>query len=118
LIKRGDCILILVCLAIALGVFVLRQTMAAQNPIAYLQAQNQPRQAIDLTNDQIFSAAPNVMIEVKNNRVRFVQSDCPDQICVHAGWISKAGDSVVCLPNQIAVVFESGEQSGVDGIAY
>lgn len=30
-------------------------------------------------------------------------SDCPTQDCVHTGRISRAGQSIVCLPAQVAV---------------
>lgn len=35
--------------------------------------------------------------------VRVIQSDCPTQDCVHTGQISKAGQSIVCLPAHIVI---------------
>ena len=35
--------------------------------------------------------------------VRVSDSDCPGQDCVHTGRISRAGQSIVCLPAQVAV---------------
>ena len=35
--------------------------------------------------------------------VRFESSDCPDQICVHAGWMRLPGQSAACLPNKLIV---------------
>ena len=35
--------------------------------------------------------------------VRVVSSDCPTQDCVHTGQISRAGQSIVCLPAHIVV---------------
>ena len=35
--------------------------------------------------------------------VRVVSSDCPTQDCVHTGQISRAGQSIVCLPAHIVI---------------
>ena len=35
--------------------------------------------------------------------VAVTASDCPTQDCVHTGRISRAGQSIVCLPAQVAV---------------
>jgi hypothetical protein len=45
----------------------------------------------------------DVIIIAETGRVRFLESDCPNQICVHTGWISKANQIAACLPNRILV---------------
>jgi len=35
---------------------------------------------------------------------RFMRSDCPDQICVQAGWLSLPGQMAVCVPNRTALL--------------
>ena len=41
----------------------------------------------------------------------------PDKLCVKQGEISKAGESIICLPNRIIVSVEGGEESGIDATA-
>lgn len=41
-----------------------------------------------------------------DGRIRVTESDCPNQDCVHTGAISRAGQSIVCLPGRIAVTLE------------
>ena len=48
--------------------------------------------------------------------VRVSESDCPNQDCVHSGAISRAGQSIVCLPARVAVTLE-GAASDYDLIA-
>lgn len=43
-------------------------------------------------------------------------ADCPDQICVHHRSISRDGESIICLPNQVVLSIESTEDSDLDGI--
>lgn len=39
-------------------------------------------------------------------------SDCPTQDCVHTGAISRAGQSIVCLPAQVVVYLEGTPAAG------
>ncbi len=47
-------------------------------------------------------------LEVKEGQVQVLDSDCPGQDCVHSGAISRAGQSIVCLPARIVIHLESG----------
>lgn len=42
-------------------------------------------------------------ISIDYGKVRFVESPCPNQYCVHQGWLKTAGQVAVCLPNQVSV---------------
>lgn len=43
-------------------------------------------------------------IEVKDGKCRAIDVDCPNQICVHTGWISVDNPiPIICLPNGIMV---------------
>ncbi len=41
------------------------------------------------------------------------ESDCPGQDCLHTGRITRAGQSIVCLPEQVVVTL-AGPDSGPD----
>ena len=56
------------------------------------------------------------VVEVADRRVRIVEADCPDKLCVNQGWISRAPQQIVCLPNRVVVRVVSGQASGVDAI--
>ena len=43
------------------------------------------------------------VIEIRDGAVAVVQSDCPGEDCVHSGWVSTAGKSIVCIPNRVEV---------------
>lgn len=45
------------------------------------------------------------------------QADCPTQDCVHTGHISRAGQSIVCLPARVSVQLVGGAaEDGVDAV--
>ena len=56
-------------------------------------------------------------VEIEKNRVRIVEADCPDQLDVLAGWISKSNQMIVCLPNRVVIRIE-GEAGEIDGVTY
>ena len=41
-------------------------------------------------------------------------SDCPTQDCVHTGTITRAGQSIVCLPARIIIQLQGGAQADGD----
>lgn len=45
-----------------------------------------------------------VVLEVENHEIHFKSSTCPDQICVHAGWLWRDMDIAVCMPNQVSIM--------------
>ncbi len=50
-------------------------------------------------------------ITIHQGQVRFTQSPCHNQYCVHQGWLSHAGQVAVCLPNQISLELLGGEKN-------
>ena len=43
------------------------------------------------------------LIEIGDEQVRVIEADCPDKIDVKQGYISKIGETIVCLPNKLVV---------------
>ena len=53
------------------------------------------------------------VISISGGRAAITQSTCPGEDCVHSGWISSAGRSIVCLPNRVEIRIV-GAQADVD----
>lgn len=51
-------------------------------------------------------ADEHVHIEAKHNAIRVVKSTCPHQYCVHSGWISEEGRSIICVPYELIISIE------------
>jgi hypothetical protein len=58
-----------------------------------------------------------VRIEFKAGRVRVVESDCPNQVCVRTGGVSRPGRSIICVPNKVLVELR-GSKSEYDSESY
>ncbi|RDB63987.1 hypothetical protein C1878_04165 [Gordonibacter sp. 28C] len=55
------------------------------------------------------------VVAVEPGRIRVVEADCPDKVCVNAGWIDAPGKPIACVPHGITIVVER-EGGGADGI--
>lgn len=54
------------------------------------------------------------LLEIKDGKADMIEATCPDKICVKHRSVSKRGESLVCLPNQVVVQIENGREAEVD----
>lgn len=55
-------------------------------------------------------------IVIHNHQARFESSPCHNQYCVHQGWLTRAGQVAVCLPNRVSL--ELVGEKGYDSLNY
>lgn len=67
---------------------------------------------IDLSEDGVYPISGfDMELTVKDGKICVSHSDCPDKVCERTGYISSSYQSIVCLPNRIAVKIVSSEKS-------
>lgn len=44
----------------------------------------------------------NVLL-IEPGRIRVESADCPDKVCVDAGWLSDSAAPIVCLPHRLVI---------------
>lgn len=75
--------------------------------------------SMDLYTDNIYTVKGllgDVVIEVKDKKVRVVKENSPKNICSKEGYISDSTKPLVCLPNK--VVIKIVQSSDMDGVVY
>jgi len=60
----------------------------------------------------------NLELEIASGKVRVRRANCPNQICVRSGWISRTGQTIICAPNQVILRIEGEKLSPVDTVGY
>lgn len=50
------------------------------------------------------------LIEIGDKKVRVIEADCPDKLDVKQGYISQAGQVIVCLPNKLVIEIKGMEE--------
>ena len=56
------------------------------------------------------------ILQVEPGRIRVIDADCPDKVCIHEGWISKKGRPIACVPHGLSIVIEDSNEEGLDGV--
>lgn len=75
------------------------------------------QQTITLSGDYDDYLVENT-IQIDGESVYFAHATCPDQVCVHAGVLTRGGQIAVCLPSRIAVkLVGSDVENQVDAMA-
>lgn len=65
---------------------------------------------VSLQDEHIHNIAGRLgvsQLEVSGGKIRFKNSPCNQQVCIHTGWLKDSGEAAACLPNGISVVLHS-----------
>jgi len=52
-------------------------------------------------------------VEIRDGKVRILNSPCPLKICENKGWISKKGDFIICVPNRVIIKIEGRKYDAI-----
>lgn len=120
MIKRWDIIITLLLVLLSflpIAVFSYQQAEKQSEGaeyVAVIKVDNKEVRRIPLidnTKSEIFdihtSKEDYNTIEVRGDRIRIKGANCYDQVCVQMGFISKPGETVVCLPHRLVIEIKS-----------
>ena len=104
--RKGD--LLAIGLTLLLAAAVLVAFLPGQNKgaaVAQIYQDNALVRTVSLDVDQQFTLTGQytTTITVRDGKIAVTQSDCPGEDCVHSGWSSSSGRSIVCLPNRVEI---------------
>lgn len=121
-VKAGD----LAILLLALLVIILSFTSLGDftgKPEVHVRASGQ-RWVYDLSVDAFATfdgPVGETTIEIRDGKVHVHDSDCRNKVCISAGWISRPGQWIICLPNDVVILVEGAvteQEGGVDDTAF
>ena len=120
LFRKRD-LLIFLLAAVLAGVGFLQWLPKSGAPVAVIEQNGQEVRRVALSSipqpeTLVLEGEISVTVLLEPGQVSIVHSDCPDQICVHTGVLTRPGQSAVCLPARVAVRIVGETQSGVDGM--
>ena len=53
-------------------------------------------------------------VVIENESIAIEEADCRDGVCKEFGFISKPGETIVCLPHKLYIVIQGNEQAEID----
>ena len=112
-------VLAVLLLAVALGAqywFAPAHT-GALTAIVSVDGVEVERLPFDNTERDYYNNGYTVHVAVTPDGVRVDHADCPTQDCVRTGTISRAGQSIVCLPARVVIAIAGGGDAGYDVVA-
>lgn len=116
---KTDWLIVGVVLTVALsllGIWLFRGDGGQVKAVISYQGERVKEISLASAGAEVFSLpqVPQVVFRVDGKgNIAFIQSDCPDQVCVHSGNLHRSGDFAACVPNGISVRIVSAE-SDVD----
>lgn len=106
-IQKADLFVIagIVLLALVIGVAFLLPKQNNCDAVVQIYQNGQLVQEVPLQEDKTVTLTGTYenIIQICDGKVSIVDSDCPGEDCVHTGWISTPGTSIICLPNRVEV---------------
>jgi hypothetical protein len=124
-VKVGDLVLVaLVVVAAAASVMIVSSARAGEKgSLAIIQVNGREVKRVALGPGQarrtikIKSGGGYNLVEVEGGRVRVIDADCRDRVCLGMGWAETSGDSIICLPHRVVVrVVGRRASNGVDTV--
>ena len=119
--RKKDLLLILPVLLLAIGMLLWNQFRpSTQELTAVVEENGTVIHTYDLTAQKAvqtidIGGSYHVRLLLEPGKISFLHSDCPDQICVRTGKLTKVGQVAVCLPAKVSVRV-IGKKNSVDGI--
>ncbi len=124
-LKPLDIVVIVVLVFITLGsstAAFINSNKSYNNKYVEIEVKGKLYKKLPLDNSsneriQIDTDLGNNIIEIINGKIRILDADCPDKICIQDGSISKPGDILVCLPHKVVISIK-GQNSETDALSF
>ncbi|MEG2814154.1 MAG: NusG domain II-containing protein, partial [Oscillospiraceae bacterium] len=115
LFKKKDVIIILILLFISAILLLIFNQNSNKKVYAeiYLDGNLQKKICLNYSKDGIIKLNENVSFEVKNKKIRFIDTNCPDKLCEKVSYISKINQVSVCMPNKVLLKI-TGNDDNID----
>jgi len=119
--KKSDILIAAVLLIISLGVYLVYNSIYGQSETkAEIYYYSELVQTVELNagEEEIFSVSqePDVVFQISDDgEIAFIESDCPDKVCIKTGKLDTVGQYAACLPNGVVLkIVPVGERSEDD----
>lgn len=98
--RIADFFVIALVLVLAFGIWLYPFFSAVGNDAQIKQGEE--IKTVSLLEDKELKIQ-GATVKIKDGSISITESDCPDKVCVNTGEISKQGESIVCVPNEIVI---------------
>ncbi len=119
-LTKGDISIFVVALGFVLSLYVIFWSTGGDARHAHVNVVGKKQVILDL-KEEISIKVEGVLgvsiIEVKDGKVRFVESPCSNKVCIRSGWLSQVNSLAACLPNGVSL-YLVGSKARFDSINF
>lgn len=118
--KRNDWILISTILVVGAAFLVYMSLNKQEGGKLVVTVHGEIVKELPLLEDTTYtieSEEGKNILTVKDGYATITEADCPDHICEYQQAIHYDGDMLICLPHQVIVTVEGGEERSIDNVA-
>lgn len=120
LLNRRDAVILLCLAAAGILLWMLLRTDSVPHTAARITMDGTCIAEYDLTASPrgtfALPQAEGVVFEIGDQGIRILENDCTGRQCVHAGWISRPGQTIVCLPKKLMIQLTGPEDPAPDAV--
>lgn len=118
-VKSGDWMMALAGMILVVSLFLTMWSSAAGTRLIIRSGGQVVAESGLNTNRSFEIQGPlgTTHVSVENRRVRVTRDPSPRQYCVKQGWLSHAGETALCLPNQVSIEL-AGASKTYDSLSY
>lgn len=118
-LKKADLIILTVVIFTAIVLFALKTDSGALT--AQITVDGETVHEVILSSVEktyTFFPGNGTEIEISQDHVRFLSSDCGGKDCVNCGKLTRAGETAVCIPNKTLIRLSGKDNSSPDILTY
>lgn len=120
---KRDIILVLSMVIIAAAAFlIINFAVKKDGSYAVIKVDGNVIKTLDLNSGETtievngYQGGVNKVV-INDGKVSMTEADCPDELCVKTGKISRVGETIVCLPHRVVVEIKgSQDDDSIDSV--
>lgn len=126
--KKGNKIILTAVLFLLVlssaGKLLYRSHLNKNKPVAIVEQNGEKLREISLKDILasedwvILKGEEQSVIRIEPGRIRFLEATCPHQQCVKTGWLSRPGETAVCLPYKLSITIIGPAGEGPDALSH
>lgn len=112
---KRDIILVLSMVIIAAAAFlIINFAVKKDGSYAVIKVDGNVIKTLDLNSGETtievngYQGGVNKVV-INDGKVSMMEADCPDELCVKTGKISRVGETIVCLPHRVVVEIKGSQ---------
>jgi len=116
ILKKNDIILISGFLLAFAIILICISLFSEKGATVVVSVDGQEIASLPLNEDTVYNigghhGSKNVL-EITNGMAHLTDASCPDKLCINMGYISKKGQSIICLPNKVVIEIKGDTKEG------